>query len=206
MGIEAKCCRRPARDSIGARKGITRTQAGIRLAVQEHPDASHRRGLASVNRPLRGSSSATPSGACSKTTRKRASAARSACRAPLGVALLDTQRYSPTPTPRLAIRGGYLRQRIPACVRVPFSAYAIAQVFGFDIRSNAPRDTQTTIIIADDGAHACFFIFPVCEVSTACSSMKNVFHIENRQCVVACRQCLFNIKLLRFLSVGHHPK
>ncbi len=40
MGIEAKCyLHDPRVASLAAEKGITRTQAGIRLAVEEHPDA-----------------------------------------------------------------------------------------------------------------------------------------------------------------------
>ena len=40
MGIEAKCyLHDPRVAQLAAEKGITRTQAGIRLAVEEHPDA-----------------------------------------------------------------------------------------------------------------------------------------------------------------------
>ena len=40
MGIEVKCYLQDERTAqLATEKGITRTQAGIRLAVQEHPDA-----------------------------------------------------------------------------------------------------------------------------------------------------------------------
>ena len=40
LGVEVKCyLSDPRTAALAAEKGITRTQAGIRLAVEEHPDA-----------------------------------------------------------------------------------------------------------------------------------------------------------------------
>ena len=40
LGVEVKCyLNDPRATELAAKKGITRSQAGIRLAVEEHPDA-----------------------------------------------------------------------------------------------------------------------------------------------------------------------